>query len=187
MKNKATLLLLAVALITAALLAAFKAIDIYTAESLEGHSAVLNHSASQTSPSYTEKAQSISGQTVRTYIERYTQVVSDRAMPEMPDYDGYEPGDYETVYYETGETVQDRALPEEAVQPESSQEKININTASAEELTALSGIGEVKAEAIVAFREENGYFRSIEELALVKGIGEATINANRDRITIDQE
>ena len=78
-------------------------------------------------------------------------------------------------------------LPEEAVQPESSQEKININTATAEELTALSGIGDVKAEAIVAFREENGYFRSIEELALVKGIGEATINANRDRITIDQE
>lgn len=63
-------------------------------------------------------------------------------------------------------------------------EMININTASAEELETLNGIGETKAAAIIQYRTENGGFRSIEEICRVKGIGDATFNKIRDKITI---
>lgn len=63
--------------------------------------------------------------------------------------------------------------------------KININTASVSELMTLDGIGEVRAKAIVEYRTENGNFRSIDELALVSGIGEKTLENNRGRITVD--
>ncbi len=53
---------------------------------------------------------------------------------------------------------------------------ININTASEEELTNLSGIGPSKAKAIVEYRNTNGSFKTIEELKKVSGIGEATYN-----------
>ncbi|MDO9317601.1 MAG: helix-hairpin-helix domain-containing protein [Gammaproteobacteria bacterium] len=63
--------------------------------------------------------------------------------------------------------------------------KVDINTADAATLAlALDGIGMAKAQEIVAYRELNGEFKSIEELAEVKGIGEATIAKNRDRIII---
>jgi len=48
---------------------------------------------------------------------------------------------------------------------------VNINTAGVEELEALPGIGQSKAEAIVKYREENGKFKSTEDLMQVKGIG----------------
>ena len=63
--------------------------------------------------------------------------------------------------------------------------KININTASAEELAALNGIGKVKAEAIIAHRNQVGAFKSIEELTLVKGIGQATLNKNKEILTLE--
>lgn len=62
---------------------------------------------------------------------------------------------------------------------------ININTASAAELMALDGIGEVKAAAIVEYRREHGEFRSVDELLNVKGIGEKTLEKNRSRITVN--
>ncbi|MDE7230688.1 MAG: helix-hairpin-helix domain-containing protein [Oscillospiraceae bacterium] len=62
--------------------------------------------------------------------------------------------------------------------------KININTATVTELMTLDGIGEVKAKAIVEYREANGYFKSIDDLVLVSGIGEKTLEKNRDRITV---
>ena len=62
--------------------------------------------------------------------------------------------------------------------------KININTASVAELMTLDGIGEVKAKAIVEYRTENGNFKSIDDLVLVSGIGEKTLEKNRDRITV---
>ena len=62
--------------------------------------------------------------------------------------------------------------------------KVNINTAGVEELSALSGIGEAKARAIVEYREENGCFRSAYELENVEGIGPALVDANIDRITL---
>ncbi len=52
---------------------------------------------------------------------------------------------------------------------------ININTATADELIALPGIGPKKAETIVKYREENGYFKDANDLLDVSGIGEATL------------
>ena len=64
-------------------------------------------------------------------------------------------------------------------------ERIDINTADAAEIDrALVNIGPAKAEAIVAYREFHGPFRSVEQLALVKGIGLKTIEKNRDRIVV---
>ncbi len=52
---------------------------------------------------------------------------------------------------------------------------INVNTATVEELTTLPGIGEVTAEAIITYREENGPFTALEELDTVSGIGPSTL------------
>lgn len=62
---------------------------------------------------------------------------------------------------------------------------VNINNASAAEIAeTLKGIGMAKAEAIVAHRQENGQFESVDQLAVVKGIGPATIENNRARIAL---
>lgn len=64
-------------------------------------------------------------------------------------------------------------------------EMININTADASAIaTALTGIGPAKAEAIVAWREANGGFKSVDQLAQVKGVGLRTVEKNRDRISL---
>jgi competence protein ComEA len=64
-------------------------------------------------------------------------------------------------------------------------EKVNINTADAATLDrVLIGVGPSKAEAIVAFRKQNGAFRSADQMVGVKGIGLATIEKNRDRIML---
>ncbi len=62
--------------------------------------------------------------------------------------------------------------------------KVNINTADAARLTSLNGIGESKAAAIVAYREEHGAFQSVEEIMEVSGIGEGTFEKIKDDITI---
>ena len=61
---------------------------------------------------------------------------------------------------------------------------VNINTASAEQLTELTGVGPAKASAIVAYREQNGPFKSAEQLANVKGIGLKTVEKNRSNILV---
>lgn len=62
---------------------------------------------------------------------------------------------------------------------------INLNTADAATLAReMDGIGEAKARAIVEHRQRNGGFRSVDELALVKGIGAKTIDNNRARLTV---
>jgi competence protein ComEA len=64
-------------------------------------------------------------------------------------------------------------------------EKVNVNTADAATIDrVLLNIGPSKAEAIVAHRKANGPFRSLEQLALVKGVGLKTIEKNRDRIVL---
>lgn len=61
---------------------------------------------------------------------------------------------------------------------------ININTASEKELTELPGIGESKAKAIIRYRQENGAFKSIEELKNVNGIGDGLFSKLCDLITV---
>ncbi|AOY86758.1 competence protein ComEA [Marinobacter salinus] len=61
---------------------------------------------------------------------------------------------------------------------------VNINTADVATLADLNGIGQSKAEAIVAYREANGPFQAPQELANVKGIGERTVEKNAERLTI---
>ena len=61
---------------------------------------------------------------------------------------------------------------------------ININTATASQLTALNGIGETKAAAIVEYREQHGRFTSVDELLNVRGIGEKTLANIRGQITV---
>jgi competence protein ComEA len=64
-------------------------------------------------------------------------------------------------------------------------EKVNINSASAEQISsAMSGIGDSKAEAIVKYRKQHGKFKTIDELESVDGIGAKTIEKNKDRITL---
>ena len=66
-----------------------------------------------------------------------------------------------------------------------SADKVNINTADAAALSrVLHNVGPAKAEAIVAYRNENGPFRSPEQLAQVKGIGLRTVEQNVDRIEV---
>jgi len=61
---------------------------------------------------------------------------------------------------------------------------VNINTASASELAAINGLGEVKAKAIVAHREQKGPFKSVDELKDVKGIGEQMLGKLRPQVTL---
>ncbi len=62
--------------------------------------------------------------------------------------------------------------------------KVNLNTADAAQLETISGIGPATAEAIIAWRESNGSFTSIEQLLDVRGIGPAKFEAMRDAVTI---
>jgi len=63
--------------------------------------------------------------------------------------------------------------------------KININTATAEELTTLKGIGKKKAKSIVEHREEAGSFATIEDLKDVKGVGDKIFNKIKDQISVE--
>jgi len=62
---------------------------------------------------------------------------------------------------------------------------VNVNQASAQELAdLLSGVGIKKAEAIIEYRNQNGDFKSADDLVNVKGIGSATLEKNRERIEL---
>jgi competence protein ComEA len=64
-------------------------------------------------------------------------------------------------------------------------EKININTASAQELTELKYIGDKVAERIIQYRKEHGPFKSPGDITNVRGIGTKIFDANKERITIN--
>ena len=64
-------------------------------------------------------------------------------------------------------------------------EKININTASAEELEKIKGVGRTIAERIVEYRYQNGAFASIDDIKDVKGVGVALFGKIRNRITTE--
>jgi len=62
--------------------------------------------------------------------------------------------------------------------------KVNINTASVEELITLDNIGQKYAERIIRYRETNGPFVKVEDIMMVKGIGQKILDANRERMTV---
>jgi len=64
-------------------------------------------------------------------------------------------------------------------------EKVNINTATAEQISStMTGIGASKAEAIVKYRKSHGKFKSVQDLENVAGIGEKTVEKNKDKIAL---
>lgn len=64
--------------------------------------------------------------------------------------------------------------------------KIDLNGADAATLQKeLAGVGEAKAQAIVAYRDTNGPFSSVDELLEVKGIGKAILDRNRDKLEVN--
>jgi competence protein ComEA len=64
--------------------------------------------------------------------------------------------------------------------------RVDLNTADAQTLAReLNGIGEAKARAIVEYREANGAFTSVDEILEVKGIGAATLEKNRERLSVN--
>jgi len=65
------------------------------------------------------------------------------------------------------------------------QGKININSASVEQLSELKGIGPAYAQRIVEYREKNGSFEKPEDILKVQGIGQKTLEANIDRIVVE--
>ena len=65
-------------------------------------------------------------------------------------------------------------------------EVIDLNTADEYDLQRLPGIGESRARAILAYREEHGPFQSVDELDNVEGIGEGILSGLRDYVTVGQ-
>ncbi len=63
--------------------------------------------------------------------------------------------------------------------------RVNINTASKDELMTLSGVGESRADAIIAYRTENGSFASTEEIMNISGIKDGLFGKIKDKITVD--
>ncbi|MEB7791667.1 helix-hairpin-helix domain-containing protein [Enterococcus faecalis] len=75
-------------------------------------------------------------------------------------------------------------LQESAPAQQNQEEKINVNTATEAELQTISGIGAKKAQEIIRFRDEQGPFKTVEELKNVPGIGEKIVERLKDMLTV---
>lgn len=73
----------------------------------------------------------------------------------------------------------------QTVKTESEDGRINLNTATAEQLMTLPGIGQSKADSIIAYRTENGSFQSIEDVMNITGIKEGVFVKIKDSITVN--
>ena len=91
--------------------------------------------------------------------------------------------------YKIGEEVLDSEIEAQGQQEKStgtvdSKGMININKATLEELMTIPGIGQAKAQSIVDYRNENGKFKSVDELTNITGIGAKTLEKLRDKVDI---
>ena len=71
-----------------------------------------------------------------------------------------------------------------ATSPQSANTRLSVNKASAEQLSAIKGLGMKKATAIVDYREMNGPFKAVAELTNVKGIGDKFIEKNAQHLSL---
>lgn len=101
----------------------------------------------------------------------YAQKVKDQMIIYVPKKGESEPQSLET-------------LQESAPAQQNQEEKINLNTATEAELQTISGIGAKKAQEIIRFRDEQGPFKTVEELKNVPGIGEKTVERLKDMLTV---
>ena len=62
---------------------------------------------------------------------------------------------------------------------------VNLNTATEAELASLDGVGEAKAAAIIKYREDNGPFETVDDFTAVPGVGDSTLERNRDNLTVE--
>ena len=62
---------------------------------------------------------------------------------------------------------------------------VNINTATQSELEAVKGLGPAKAKAIITYRDQNGGFKSLDDLDNVKGFGKATVEKLRSELSVE--
>lgn len=86
----------------------------------------------------------------------------------------------------------EEAKEEEYLQPQyisgnagTEDKRVNINTADADKLMTLSGIGKTRAEAVIAYRQEHGPFKTTEEIMNVSGIGKASFEKLKEEITVE--
>ena len=106
--------------------------------------------------------------------------------------------DSQTIPLTQDETAQDGVVQEGTAQTRTAADntadgtgstqagqRINLNTADVSQLSTLTGVGESKALAIIAYREENGPFTSIEDIMNVPGIKEGTYEKIKDKIAIE--
>lgn len=101
--------------------------------------------------------------------------------------------DGQRIYFPSAEEVENQTWDAETEYSESDvssqaekAHKININTADKEELMTLSGIGEAKADAVIAYREEHGSFQNIDEIMNVSGIGENLFEKIKEKICVEE-
>ena len=78
----------------------------------------------------------------------------------------------------------DACIDNDKIETQNPSSEVSLNTATKEELTALPGIGESKADDIINYRNSNGGFKDIEELKNIKGIGDAIFDKIKDRLTL---
>ena len=95
--------------------------------------------------------------------------------------------DGEMIYVPTAEEVENSSIETqgEVQTGEGDKKKVNINTASKEELMTLPGVGETRALAILAYRQKNGSFTSIEDLKNVEGIKDGVFSKLKDYIVVN--
>ena len=97
--------------------------------------------------------------------------------------------DGEMIYIPTKEEAKNQALPQmnssNEMSKEDTQEKVNINTASKEELMKIPTVGETRAEQILAYRKEHGKFSNISDIKKVSGIKDGVFDKIKDYIVVN--
>ncbi|GLC32222.1 helix-hairpin-helix domain-containing protein [Clostridium omnivorum] len=92
--------------------------------------------------------------------------------------------DEDFIYIDKKGETANNSLKSSASNASKVEDKVNINTATLDELDKVSGIGPVTAQKIIDYRDKNGYFNTIEDLKKIGGIGDKTINKFRDKVDI---